>query len=93
MRSALRGKVDANQNPIVRALEQCGATVQDLSAVGEGCPDLAVGFGGKVYLLEIKADKGRLTPSQQLWHERWKGHKAIVRTVEEALAVIGARMQ
>lgn len=95
MRGNLRAKVDANQNPIVRALEQCGATVQDLSPVGEGCPDILVGFCGRLVLMEIKDPQtGRLTAAQQLWHERWKGPRVLVVTsVEEALACIGGRVQ
>ena len=31
---------DANHSAVVKALEMVGCNVQDLAAVGEGCPDL-----------------------------------------------------
>jgi hypothetical protein len=83
-------KVDSNQAEIVRALRDIGASVLVLSRVGRGCADLAVGFRGLTYFLEIKNDKGKLTPAEQEFMEEWNGHYAIVRTVDEALAAIGA---
>lgn len=31
----------------------------------------------------------RMTPAQEQWHGGWKGHVAVVSSVEDALAVIG----
>ena len=82
--------VDTVQPAIVKGLRQIGASVQVLSMVGGGCPDLAAGFRGKTFLLETKTGKGKLNKKQQDWHAKWAGHVAIVRTPEEAqLAVIG----
>jgi len=72
-------KIDANQPRIVLYLRARGATVQILSAVGKGCPDLLVGWQGRNHLLEAKAPKGKLTPDQVLWHAQWQGSVAIVR--------------
>ena len=47
-------KVDANQAEIVQALRQIGAVVQSLAAVGNGCPDLLVGYRNRLFLLELK---------------------------------------
>ena len=85
--------MDENQSEIVQGLLYMGATVQLLHAVGQGCPDILVGFRGKNYLIEIKnpeKPKGdqRLTKDQEQWHSLWSGQKAIVRTVEEAVQVI-----
>jgi len=87
--------VDDNQGEIVRVLRDCGATVQPLHAVGQGCPDLLVGWRGISFCIEVKdgskvPSKRLLTPAQQEWHEAWQGHKAIVETPEQALRVIGA---
>lgn len=88
-------RTDYNQPKIVEALRAVGATVQTLHAVGRGCPDLAVGYQGVNYLLEIKnpqqkpSDR-RLTPDETEWHANWRGQKAIVETVDEALQVISA---
>ncbi len=83
-------KVDANQHPIVKSLKEIfgPSCVLDLSAVGKGCPDLAIGVRGKTLLLELKTDKGTLTPSQIRFHRTWDGHVAVVHTLEEALKVI-----
>jgi Holliday junction resolvase len=50
-------KIDANQEQIVSALRAAGATVQSLAAIGNGCPDLLVGFNRKTLLMEIKDGK------------------------------------
>ena len=87
--------VDRNQSEIVAALRKAGATVQILSAVGQGCPDLLAGFRGRNWLLECKdfakpPSKRVLTPDQVDWHGGWKGQVAVVETVGAALACIGA---
>lgn len=92
MRTA--AKVDANQREIVSALRSVGATVQPLHAVGQGCPDLLVGFRGLSYAIEVKdgakpPSARKLTPAQEEWHGGWKGHVAVVSSVAEALAAIG----
>lgn len=83
-------RVDANQPAIVAALRSVGATVQHLHTVGHGCPDLLVGRSGATYLLEVKSDKGKLTPQEQEWHDTWGGKPvSIVRTIEEGIRAIG----
>ena len=86
-----RSRVDINQVEIVRALRKCGCTVQNLSAVGKGCPDILVGYNGINYLMEIKNDKANksdkvLTPDQVGWHGLWRGHVVVIETIEEALS-------
>lgn len=88
MRRAAR--VDANHSMIVAALRQVGASVQDLAKVGQGCPDILVGYRGRNYLMEIKVTKGKPTHAQDVWHLTWQGQVVIVRDVDEALHVIGA---
>ncbi len=89
------GKPDANQPEIVAKLRDLpGVTVQILSAVGDGCPDLAVGYRGRTFLLEVKdgskpPSAQALTDDQQVWHLDWRGHVAIVRSFEEAREAIG----
>ncbi len=89
-----RGRTDSNQSAIVKALRKVGATVQILSDVGKGCPDLLVGFAGRTYAMEVKdgaksPSERKLTPDQVKWHRAWKGQVAIVNSIVEALAVIG----
>jgi hypothetical protein len=83
-------KVDDNQAAIVDLLRAVGATVESLARVGNGVPDLLVGFRGVNWLLEVKAPKGALTDDQAGWHPLWRGQVAIVRSADEALKVIGA---
>ena len=80
---------DANQAEIMDALRAVGAEVESLHRVGRGCPDLLVGIFGKNYLMEIKSPRGRLLVTQRIWHRRWPGQVCVVRSVEDALRVIG----
>lgn len=80
-------KRDENEGEIIKALEDCGATVVQLS--GKGYPDLLVGFAGVNYLIEVKADKGKLTDDQFTFFESWNGQCEVARTAQEALRIIG----
>lgn len=87
-------KVDLNQMEIVATLRKIGATVQSLASVGNGCPDLLVGFRGINYLMEVKdGDKvpsaQELTPYQVKWHIEWRGEVHIVRSIYDAFEVLG----
>lgn len=90
-------KVDANHGEIRDALRQAGCGVVDLSAVGNGVPDLLVhapAFPFTTYLLEVKdsrkAPSARsLTTAQEEFHGRWRGPVRVVTTVEEALKAVG----
>lgn len=93
-----RGISDANQPDIVKALHKVGASVQVLSEVGKGCPDLMVGFRGQTFALEVKdgakcpSDR-KLTPHQVAWHREWKGHVVVVTSVADALRAIGLQVE
>jgi hypothetical protein len=85
--------VDANQKEITAALRKAGMSVQPLSTVGKGCPDLLVGWNGRNWLLEVKNPKNpnikqKFTPAEMDWHALWRGQVDVVHTIEEALAVI-----
>lgn len=94
-------KVDDNHGEIVKALRQAGCGVVDLSAVGNGVPDLLVHpptFPDcrQAVLLEIKdgskpACRQKLTPAQEKFHAGWKGWLFVVRNVDEALAAVGVK--
>ena len=81
-------KRDKNEKAIVTALEAVGATVARLN--DPNVPDLLVGFRGDNFLIEVKYQYGKLTSGQFGWHENWRGKCATVKTVEQALQVIGA---
>lgn len=86
-------KIDDNQRQIVAALRRAGCTVQSLAAIGKGCPDLLVSFGGHNVLVEVK-DGGKVPSAQKLtedqvkWHERWQAKVWIVRDVLDAADVV-----
>jgi Holliday junction resolvase len=79
-------KRDENEVEIVNALRTIGASVAHLSS--KGIPDLLVSFKNKLYLMEVKKPKGKLTPEQIKFHENWKGEIHIVRTVDEAIKIL-----
>ena len=79
-----RSRVDKNQSSVVKALRDAGCSVQLLHAVGEGCPDLLVGYRGVSVPVEVKnGRKARLTPQQVAWTESWNGSFLIVRDAED----------
>jgi hypothetical protein len=86
---------DANEAEIVAALEAVGATVERLDTP----VDLLVGYRGRNFLLEVKAplgprggrSAGRYTDDQAEWHRSWRGQRAVVRSVDDALRAIGAK--
>lgn len=83
-------KIDDNQNEIVETFRKLGWTVQILSTVGKGCPDILIGRCGFNMLVEIKdgnkpPSKRELTPDQVKWHDSWRGQKCVIKNVDEAL--------
>lgn len=83
--------VDANQPEIVAALRAAGATVQHLHEVGQGCPDILVGFRLKNYVFEIKNPDlvWDVTPAQVIWIRDWRGRVNVIETAEDALRIMG----
>lgn len=91
MRRAAR--IDANQVAVVAALRAAGASVQPLATVGDGCPDLLVGFRGVNLLMECK--DGRKTPGnrpltdpQKEWLAAWRGRVVVVLSADEAVRAL-----
>lgn len=89
-----RGKVDANQSLIVETLRKAGATVKSLASLGNGAPDLLVGFRRQNWIMEVKdpsqpPSKRRLTDDEKAFHLSWQGQICVIETPEEALILIG----
>jgi len=87
-------RTDANQAEIVAALRKAGCSVQDLSAVGQGVPDLLVCRAGLMALLEVKdgskpPSARKLTWDQVMWHQAWQGPVHVVTSADEALRAMG----
>ena len=81
-RRAGGGKRDLAEPAIIQALEAVGCRVYQLS--GTGNPDLLV-WRGRPFVMEVKTGQGKRTKAQQ--GAPWP----VVRTVEQALAVIFER--
>src|SRR4030095_4423402 len=68
-----RARVDENQRAIVDWLRRVGTFVQSLAPLGDGVPDLLVGFRGVWYVFEIKdgtkpPSAHKLTDDEIGWH-------------------------
>lgn len=88
-----RAKIDANQPLIVRALRDAGATVKSTSQLGDGFPDLVVGWRGKNFMFEVKdptkkPSERKLTDDEKAFHFGWSGQVCIIESVEDALKVM-----
>jgi len=86
-------RIDYNQSIIVEALRKSGAYVR-IVTMGDGVPDLLVGYKGYTLLLEVKdgdktPSKRKLTQAEQKFFDEWTGGiLAIVESVEDALAIL-----
>lgn len=67
-------RVDENQKQIIHTFIALGASVLNLSRVGEGAPDLAIGYKGNTVFVEVKRDsKAPYTDSQVKFMQEWRG--------------------
>lgn len=74
-------KRDANEKRLIEYLRRIGLCVQQISQ--EGVPDLLVAVPGTPFclLLEVKDKRGKLTPTQLAWLDKWGGEVEIIRTI------------
>jgi len=96
MRRAAR--VDANQRQIVEGLRKIGASVWITSAIGDGGPDLVVGFHGRNWLFEIKdgsksPSRRDLTRGERDFAESWRGQWAVITSFDEALDALREKLR
>jgi Holliday junction resolvase len=80
--------VDQTQAEIVGLLRGFGFSVQSLSGVGDGCPDLlcADPYTNRTHLIEVKNTRGRgmaLTPDQVRFHGAWRGAIHVLASAEQ----------
>lgn len=92
-------RVDANQSEIFKLWRDLGALVTDTSRFGDGFPDCMLAYRGKIFLAELKdgskpPSAQRLTPQQEIFHRQHEAHGIvipIIRNMDEAMALLGAR--
>jgi len=86
---------DDNESIIVETLRKAGAYVR-IVTMGDGVPDLLVGYKGYTLLLEVKdgnktPSARKLTKAEQKFFDEWTGGLlAIVESPEDALAILKA---
>jgi len=79
-------RADDNQRELVDFMRAVGCSVLILSQVGNGCPDLLVGWKGQNYLFEVKTETGRLSDRQKDFKECWRGKPPVViRNIEDVV--------
>lgn len=67
-------RVDLNHQEVVKTLRSLGATVFDASRMGQGFPDLVVGYNHQTVLVEIKSgEQKKFTQAQLKFMADWKG--------------------
>jgi len=88
-RPPIRAARDLNETEIVDGLR--GIPGVRVYLIDRPC-DAIVGFQGSVYLMEFKSRTGRLTASQVAFHAEWYGMVHVVRTLEDALTVLGIKV-
>lgn len=79
-------KRDKNEREIIQVLRAMGASVVQLD--DPSVPDLLVGFAGRNFLMEVKTETGKLTPSQVQFFDKWKGRAYVVRGSGDARWII-----
>ena len=90
-------KVDDNQREIVKKLRKIpGVTVSITSALGDGFPDIVVGYKGVNHLIEIKdgskpPSRRKLTPAEGKFHGLWTGRVEICNSFEEVLKTLNIK--
>lgn len=82
-----RSKIDDNQPEIVKALRKLGATVAHTHQIGQGFPDILIGYNGN-HLAEIKdgskyPSARKLTPDEQKWHDNWPNKVHIIESLAD----------
>lgn len=78
-------KTDSNQQSIIDHFRQLGYSVKDMSAVGQGFPDLIVSKMGDNILIEVKTESGKLTTDQMKFISLWNSAVYLVRDAEDIL--------
>lgn len=80
-------RTDANQQVITATFNKLGYKVKDMSAVGQGFPDLIISKTGENILVECKTDAGKLSPAQIKFISEWNTAVYICRSVDDCVTL------
>ncbi len=76
---------------MMAALRQIpGLTVRSTSRLGDGLPDLCIGYRGVNHLVELKMPGGKLTEAEQKFSDEWCGSYIVTDNLNDLLRAIGA---
>lgn len=89
-RRGYKARKDANQTDLVKQIRACGMSVAVTHRLGDGFPDIVVGWKGQNKLCEIKdpnqiPSKRKLSPEEEKFFMSWKGQIDIVETLDDVL--------
>lgn len=84
---------DRNQLELMNQIRQLGATVTSLHEVGNGVPDLLVGYRNQNFLFEVKdpqqpPSKRKLTLMEQDFHESWRGNVHVIMSIDDVIKIL-----
>ena len=90
-------RVDANQKPIIKALRKVpGVSARSTHMVGDGFPDIIVGYEGRNYIFELKdpnkpPSKRKLREKQKKFRDEWTGQVDTALCLTDVLKVLNGR--
>ena len=93
-----RAKSDDNQKQLVKTLRGIpGVSVSITSALGDGFPDIVVGYKKQNYLFEIKdgskpPSQRKLTPDEEKFFSNWFGRVDVVCCLDDVLNILKIKL-
>ena len=79
-------RTDSTHKVVVEAFRAAGWHVLATFRL-PNAPDLFVAKAGRTVAVEVKGPKTRISAGQHSWHADWPGETAIVRTVDDVMAL------
>ena len=74
----------------IAAFEDAGATVVSLARMGGGCPDVLIGYRGRLALCETRPD-APLSDERLAWYGSWRGPAVtVLHSTEDVVRVLEA---
>jgi Holliday junction resolvase len=88
-----RARRDDNHRDIVATFRACHASVLDTASLGNGAPDLIIGYNKQTVLVEVKdgskpPSKRKLTLDEVEFMNTWRGKYVIIESVDDVIALL-----